>query len=82
MNREFFQEKPRKTLRCSRCKNHNVTAALRGHKKQCPFRYCTCSKCALVGEKQRIVAAQSALERQDPSTMRGRDLEGSKYSNF
>ena len=76
MNREFFHEKPRKTLRCSRCRNHGVAAALKGHKKQCPFRSCNCSKCTLVGERQRIIAAQSALEREDNARPYKKELSG------
>ena len=64
--RELVLGKQRKTLRCSRCKNHGILVLLRGHKKSCPFRACSCSKCQLQGEKQRVLAAQTALHREEP----------------
>ncbi|XP_065071451.1 uncharacterized protein LOC135696101 [Rhopilema esculentum] len=64
--RELVLGKQRKTLRCSRCKNHGILVLLRGHKKSCPFRACSCSKCQLQGEKQRVLAAQTALQREEP----------------
>lgn len=67
--------------KCRRCRNHNILSDLRGHKHQCRFKDCMCSKCVIVTDGQRQTAVRIALYRQQRTIETEMKVNGQPYEN-
>ncbi|XP_057402802.1 doublesex- and mab-3-related transcription factor B1 [Balaenoptera acutorostrata] len=57
-------DKMLRSPRCCRCRNHGFLVPLKGHAGKCRWKQCTCEKCYLITQRQKIMAAQQVLTNQ------------------
>nr|CDS33776.1 doublesex and mab 3 transcription [Hymenolepis microstoma] len=75
---------PRSSYMCRKCRAHGHLIAVRQHKRNCPYKHCSCSVCSLVNYGRHIVARQIALYRDqknnhnDEGSNLGRGSRGDK----
>ncbi|ODM90279.1 Doublesex- and mab-3-related transcription factor 1, partial [Orchesella cincta] len=55
-------KKPRNP-NCALCQNHGKVVPIKAHKRYCPWKDCTCSKCNLTNYRRKFVASQIAARR-------------------
>ncbi|CAL8145360.1 unnamed protein product [Orchesella dallaii] len=48
---------------CALCQNHGSVVRTKGHKRFCPWRECSCSKCNFTKYRRHVVASQIAVRR-------------------
>ena len=53
----------RKQPKCGRCKTHGINIVLKGHKRYCRYRNCTCGPCLLHDERRDNMRRQTAMKR-------------------
>uniref|UniRef100_A0A0N4VK48 DM domain-containing protein n=1 Tax=Enterobius vermicularis TaxID=51028 RepID=A0A0N4VK48_ENTVE len=48
---------------CQKCGQHGRKSRLKGHKRVCPYKECSCAKCQVVSERQKLMADQIKIRR-------------------
>ncbi|KAI1706573.1 DM DNA binding domain-containing protein [Ditylenchus destructor] len=48
---------------CQKCAQHGKKARLKGHKRYCAYKECSCAKCQVISERQKLMADQIKIRR-------------------
>lgn len=48
---------------CARCRNHGDRVLLKGHKRHCQYKTCSCEKCLVTKDRQSFIAKEIAMHR-------------------
>lgn len=58
---------------CARCRNHGIRVILKGHKRSCTFKQCSCDKCLVTRDRQSFIAKEIAMHRYEVKSRSGSD---------
>ncbi len=58
-----------RTPYCARCRNHRIRTVLKGHKNNCKYKDCKCSKCDLLIQRRNVMARQKEISKSENANL-------------